>query len=79
MGIVGREKPRPFWTNKPPCELRDCPCGATQAERNVYTIYVGPGQLDGFWVVKCRQCGKTVKRATLEEARDEWNGGGENG
>lgn len=81
MGIVGSDvyKNRPFWLNKPRYPLRDCSCGATQAEHDVYTIYVGPGHLPGFWVVKCRQCGKIVKGVTQEEATELWNGGEDNG
>ena len=66
MAIVGREKPRPFWTNKPLYPLKDCRCGATQKDHDVYTIYVGVDR--GFWVVKCGRCGYMVCGDTQKEA-----------
>lgn len=77
MGIVGQNRPnRPFWTNEPLYDLNDCGCGASQyPNRDVYTVYVGPGQGRGFWVVKCRLCGRTVKGKTQAFATEKWNRG----
>lgn len=73
MGIVGGTyKPPNYWTGKPRWPLKDCECGATQTNHDVYTIFVGSNI--GFWVIKCRNCGKIVRGQTQKEATDKWNG-----
>lgn len=72
-------KPKEFWTKiVKKYDLKDCDCGATQADDKVVVIYAGSGDY-GAWNVYCRSCKKCISAKTELEAVDRWNRGGRSG
>lgn len=67
-----------LWNERPPLyHINPCiRCEATQADKQVYTIYFGFCEGKDGWKVICQNCGHNSDRffPTEKAAIDNWNG-----
>ena len=71
--IYERNTPVIKW-GEPKYKLNDCKCGASQKNHDVYTLYVGSGNM-GAWYVRCKKCEAMTSNESEEVAVKEWNRG----